>query len=397
MVIESAIFHDVHPSTSLASNSTSIEFLIHGSLNEYLDLNDTLLYIKCKATKDDGTNLDADTIPTNFTLNSLFSDVTLALNEVVIEGGSQLYAYKATIESIFNFNDDAKRIQLLPMGFSNDKDERLKWVEKSKMCEFVGALRLDFFNQAKYLIPSVNVRITMTRSRYGFSFMGCVAPHKPLFEILDAVLFVRRVKVAPAVQLGHQKGLLKRNAIYPYTRSQTISYSISTGSLTFFKENLFGNALTPKFVVVAMVKSSAYTGDHLHDSFNFEHFNVKSIGLFRDGQSLPHRQIYQPDFDAKLFTCDYVKAIIHNTEHLNTNLNNGIDMADFATGGYCFFTFNLTPDFDMTQVQVARDGNLRLDIRFAKGLAEAINVIIYATFDAEIQITNDREIIIDAH
>ena len=72
-------------------------------------------------------------------------------------------------------------------------------------------------------------------------------------------------------------------------------------------------------------------------------------------------------------------------------------MADFATGGYCFFTFNLTPDFDMTQVQVARNGNLRLDIRFAKGLAEAINVIIYATFDAEIQTTNDREIIIDAH
>jgi len=98
VVIESAIFHDVHPSTSLASNSTSIEFLIHGSLNEYLDLNDTPLYIKCKATKDDGTNLDVDTVPTNFTLNSLFSDVTLALNEVVIGGGNQLYTYKATIE-----------------------------------------------------------------------------------------------------------------------------------------------------------------------------------------------------------------------------------------------------------------------------------------------------------
>ena len=136
--------------------------------------------------------------------------------------------------------------------------------------------------------------------------MDCGAPYKPLFEILDAVLFVRRVQASPVVQLSHQKGILKHNSIYPYTRSQTISYSISTGSLTFLKENLFGNALIPKIVVVGMVKSSAYTGDHQHDSFNFEHFNVKSIGLFRDGQSLPHRQIYQPDFDAKLFTCDYV-------------------------------------------------------------------------------------------
>ena len=36
-------------------------------------------------------------------------------------------------------------------------------------------------------------------------------------------------------------------------------------------------------------------------------------------------------------------------------------------------------------------------MRFAKALPQAINVIIYATFDGEIQITNDREIITDAH
>ena len=68
----------------------------------------------------------------------------------------------------------------------------------------------------------------MTRSRFGFSFMDCVAAYKPQFEIIDAILYVRRVKLCPAVQLGHQKGLLKHNAIYPYTRSQTISYSITT-------------------------------------------------------------------------------------------------------------------------------------------------------------------------
>ncbi len=397
VVIENAIFQDVHPSTSLSANTSNIEFLINGSQSEYLDLNDTFLYVKCQAINEDGSKLTVDTCPVNYTLNSLFSDITLALNEVVIEGGNHLYPYKATIESIFNFNEDAKRIQLLPAGFSELKDERKKWINKSQVCEFVGALRLDFLNQPKYLLPSVNVRITMSRSRNGFSFMDCGVTEKPKFEILDAVLYIRRVKVAPAVQLGHQKGLLKRNAIYPYTRSQTISYSISTGSLTFFKENLFGNALSPKFVIVCMIKSSAYTGNYNANSFDFAHFDVKCIGLFRDGQSLPHRQIYQPDFTNKLFTCDYVKSIIHNTQHLNTNLNNGITMSDFYKEEYCFFTFNITPDFDMTQVQVPRDGNLRLDMRFAKPLTEAINVIIYATFDAEIQITNAREIINDAH
>ena len=41
-VIEDAIFSDIHPSSAI-DNSGSIEFLIKGSPNEYLDLNDCLL------------------------------------------------------------------------------------------------------------------------------------------------------------------------------------------------------------------------------------------------------------------------------------------------------------------------------------------------------------------
>ena len=63
------------------------------------------------------------------------------------------------------------------------------------------------------------------------------AAEKLKIMLLDTVLYVRRVKVAPAVQLAHQIGLRKQNAIYPYSRTQLISYSISQGSLTFFKEN----------------------------------------------------------------------------------------------------------------------------------------------------------------
>ena len=142
-----------------------------------------------------------------------------------------------------------------------------------------------------------------------------------------------------------------------------------------------------------MVKSSGFNGDDAEDPFYFDHFDVSSIGLYKDGQALPHRQIYTPDFTNKLFTLDYVKSMIQNTQHLNTNLNNGIGMDRFSKG-YTFFTFNLTPDFDMDQPQLPRDGNLRLDIQFRKKLAHAINVIVYATFDSQLQITKDRQIIV---
>jgi len=72
-------------------------------------------------------------------------------------------------------------------------------------------------------------------------------------------------------------------------------------------------------------------------------------------------------------------------------------MDDFSKNGYAFFTFNLTPDFDMNQVQQARDANLRLDMTFAETLKDAINVIAYGIFDAKIEITGKHQVITDAH
>ena len=91
------------------------------------------------------------------------------------------------------------------------------------------------------------------------------------------------------------------------------------------------------------------------------------------------------------------RSILQNTQILNTNNDNGIDLEDFSKKGYAFFTFNLTPDFDINQVQQARDANLRLEMHFNEALPNAINVIAYGIFDAKIQITGDLRIITDAH
>lgn len=394
VVVESASFVDVNPQTSLNDSNTTMEFVINPSEMEYLDLNDTMIYVQLKVTNADKTKLVAGSAitPVNFFMNALFQDVTLTLNDTVIEGGDQKYPYKSTIESIFGFSKDAKDNQLEAMGYHEDPDVRKGWIRESKPCELIGALRLDFLNQPKYLLPGVQVRIKLQRSKDKFALMnGGVG--NPVIRILASKLYVRRVKVAPSVALGHQKGLATKNAIYPYNRGQAISYSIPTGSISHFNDNLFSTKLLPKFVVVGFVKGTAYGGTILaNDPFKFEHFNVNSVGLFRDGQSLPYRELYEPNFDEELYTRDYLKSIVHCTQHLNTNLDNGIDLAKFAEN-CTFFSFNLTPDFDYTQCQLPRDGNLRLEVKFAKALPEAINVIVYATFDSEIQVTKNREII----
>jgi hypothetical protein len=146
---------------------------------------------------------------------------------------------------------------------------------------------------------------------------------------------------------------------------------------------------------VGFVKEKAYAGKYEEEPFNFEHFNLSSLGLFRNGQSLPFREMYSPNFKDGLYTRDYVISMIQNTEHLDRNINNGINMDMFANGGYALYTFNLTPDFSINQSQIPRDGNLRLDVKFAAPTPESINVIVYGLFDGEIQISKSHEIITD--
>ena len=406
VVTESAIFQDVYPLTALDSSSPVIDFLIQGSSEEYLDLNDTLLSLQVKVVNVDDTPLkDTDVlkpIPSNYFMKTLFSDVSMSLNDVQIEGGGSNYPYKATIESAFNFDDDTKRIHLLPAGFSSDENERAKWCAGSKVFDLVGNLRLDFLSQPKYLIPGVNVRIRLTQSSPRFCLyftQGSKADNRDYYKVVitSAILYVRRVKVSPSVAIGHNMGLEKQNAIYPYTRTRTNSFTIATGSTSFIKENLFSTGLLPKLVVIGFVHGDAFNGSTLHEPNRFDHFNVSMVSLLRDGQMIPYKRPYRPFFGKKLFTDTYVRSILHNMQLLGTNNNNGIDMNDFYKEGYCFFTFNLTPDFDVNQPQIARDSNLRLEVRFDKALKHAINVIAYATYDANIQITKDRQVITDVH
>ena len=82
---------------------------------------------------------------------------------------------------------------------------------------------------------------------------------------------------------------------------------------------------------------------------------------------------------------------------MNKNVNNGITLENFKSGKMTFFTFNLTPDFDMHQKQVFKDVNIRVDLAFAKPLDESINVFIYGVFDTEIEITKERSIVTVNH
>jgi len=111
--IESATTVEHHTVTSL-TDSGPVEFEFSSSGSEYIDLNNSQLYVKAKIVKADGTAIAADATvgPVNGLLNSLFSQVDISLNGTEVSKSTNTYAYRAYIEDLLSYGPAAKKSQL---------------------------------------------------------------------------------------------------------------------------------------------------------------------------------------------------------------------------------------------------------------------------------------------
>ena len=170
--------------TSL-DNTGPIEFTVPGTAEEYIDVNETMLYIKVTIKNEDRTNLanNADVMFANMPLSSLFADVQLYLNEQQISGGNQLYPYRAMISALLQTNVGTKNHQLFTSGYVketagdlNDRalasaDVKKAWTAESASREFCGPLHLDFLQQNRLLLSQVNMRIKLIRAQPSFCLL----------------------------------------------------------------------------------------------------------------------------------------------------------------------------------------------------------------------------------
>jgi hypothetical protein len=401
--IESASFVDYYPISDVTGNLAPIEFFIPSNNENYLDLNDTALYVRMKIVMPDGTSLkpNAAICPSNFALYSLFKDISLTLNETVIQGGDNLYSYRAAMNSLLFFDTSAKKTQMRGIGYvDNDtfggvNAERKEWIADSKSLELYGPLHLDMFSQPKYLLPGVNIRLKLVRHEKGFPlFTKDSTLNKARLIIEQAVLYVRTVKCVPSVLQGHEIGLNTMNAIYPLQKQQMSTFTISQGQLSFNKENCLRGKM-PKLVVVGFVSNAAFNGTLGLNSFEFKHYNLSYIGLFLGGQSVPFRQPLTLDFDNENYLKGFMSSI-HALESYNQNESNGITLENFKKG-HSLFVFNLTPDMAVgggcTQPQTF--GNLRLELKFKTSLPETINVLLYSVHDSVVEISKIRSVNVD--
>ena len=398
----------VEPYYPISGLTGPIEFHIEGNTEDYIDCDDIFLYVQYTIIKGTGGKLAAtDKVAvTNLPLASLFRDVSLVVGTEQIEGGQQNYPYLGYFPTILQMHPTAQKTYMKSSyGWVRDKAgqldlaanashiERQKWTEGSRLKELYGPLYLDFLRQSRYLISQTDMRIKLVPQKPEFSLMCFDAAANYKVKFAKAILYVRRVRMNPSVINGHMAGLAKRNAIYPILHSKLIDFTIPAGQRNYTRDRLFP-LQTPKVVVVAFVENDAFNGDYGKNPFNFQHFNLNEIALYRNGVGVPGRP-FTPDFaaDKQLYLRSYINTM-QTMGFFDTNESNGLTFDEFD-GGFAIYAFDLTADNNVSAPyrEVTMTSNLRIDLKFSEALPNTVNLLLYALFDSSIEITQTRDVL----
>ena len=407
--IEEGQFIEIYPLASL-SQGAPIEFTISGATSEYVDLSNTFLHVQAKVTKADGTNLDAGAAvaPVNNFLHSLFSQVDISLNGVLVTNSENTYPYRAMLETLLNYSREAQKHGLIQAslfardtpGHMEDREgtdneglvKRRTAAAQSGVIDMMGRLHTDIMSQGRYMLNGVDIKIRLTSSKNEF----CLLSHgvqNPRAVITHASLFVRKSKLNPAITLAHAKALEKSAAKYPVKRVLVKNFSIPTGNLGAVQDNLFLSQ-TPKRIVLALVDSASLNGDYTRNPFNFQHKNLNFLGITVDGKHVPAKPL-TPDFEGGRWTRAFVTTLVGMGAVHQENGGCGVALGDFSSG-YAIFCFDLSPSLlDGDQFELVKSSALRLELKFSAALDQPVVVLVYAELDGVIEIDRTRQVLTD--
>ena len=410
--VEHGAWVEHHP-LAVITDTGPIEFVVKGAGEEYIDLANTYLHVQAKVVKPDGGDLteddDSAVTPVNLFLHALFSDVDISLNGTLVSTSTNTYPFRAYIETLLNYGKESKNTQLAlsmyyknPTGSADDNDvktskARRERIQRSKTVDMVGRIHADLFSQDKFLLSKIDLRLRFIRSKDAFSLCtlstdNAKEPIQYKVKILHASLFVRKVKVNPAIILAHAKVLQTSTSKYPVKRVVNKVFSVPKGNMNVVQDNLFLNQ-RPNKLVIAVVNSKAFNGDYRLSPFQFQHFHINSLSLYLDGQQIPTKAL-KPDFENGVYARSYF-SLFAGTGGAWKDYGNHITYEDYKKG-YTMFCFDLSPSMaDGDRVELLKSGSLRLEVGFAKPLPDPVHIIVYGELDGTIEIDRARQVITD--
>ena len=388
-------YRDVNPIATL-QQSAPIEFLIRGSPDLYIDLNNSKLEVKCKITMPDGTNVTGSPVgPVNLTMHSLFQSVDMEINGKSVTDPNQLYSYRAFFETLLTYDESVLGTRALDQGWERDtpgkvddcdtagpnlglKNRAVRFADSATET-FIGPLHLDLWNQEKDIPANLDIKIRLIPHASKWVLLnklgnGVTQPDYKMV-ITNARLLVHINQLTPEMVLAHQKMLQKTNMRLDHTRVVMKQLHIPSGVNSIQFDNVFMGQI-PDRITLGLVRDDAVTGSWTLNPYNFEHYDLNFIVITVNGVAVPAIPL-EPNFT----TGDYKREYTAMLEALGLDIGSkmiNLKATEWAKG-YTIFVFKLTPGpiGDLVR-STPRSGAARLELKFKNPTPRNISVIVHA-------------------
>jgi hypothetical protein len=121
--------------------------------------------------------------------------------------------------------------------------------------------------------------------------------------------------------------------------------------------------------------------------------HLSQLKLYLDGQQQSVKPL-ELNFANNQFINAYASLFMGTGKWMRDE-GNQITREDFP-GGYALFAFDLTADLaEGGHFNLLKQGNIRLDMKFAQALVSTINVIAFAEFENILEIDRSRNVLFD--
>lgn len=402
--IEEKRWFEYRPTNAITKNSP-LEFDIKGSGEQYLDLKNSILALKVQILDGDGKDFTGEVIetgtdgtktinsnydvgPVNLFLHSIISQVEISFQQEIVSN-TRLYPYKSYLETLYYPYDVIKgetelyvkdtpehREETSIKGSNEGLFKRGARTLGNKICDMEGNLHLDLFQQNRYLLNGVDMKIRMWPSTSEF----CTLTTKTActVKIVEAVLKICKVSLRTDVFKHHENMLSNHDALYPFLKTQIKTEELGKGLSSHTIENVFQSKV-PCHLIFGLVETKAFSGNLEKNPYNFQDCKLTSVGVYVNDIAVPHKP-HTLDFNGKVNnTSSAYRSMFINNPHLNLTR----DEFEFGT---TLFKYHLYDN------HILQEGNCKIQLTFGETLKNNMTLIILAKFPNTMTIDKDRAI-----
>ena len=437
--IKGSHYEIIEPVNNIARQG-AITFIWGSDQETFIDPYCTFIYIESLIKLRDGTALDtgdagagagndavanSKVIAVNGLSHAWFNNVKVKINGTSVETTNNKYAWRGDLETRLSYPKEVKEGHLSMCGFDEEGvafdglnvvdigwgravrgepiqthhalTRRFVTGMSSKTIRTIGRIHSSIFEQPKALPPFTKLEVTFERNKDEFLILTKNGGTHYWLQMQRMFIITRKMQLKESLADDiMQVASAGKNYLYPIRRVRMVSYSKGPAVGEFSQTDILpGEEELPRRIFVVMVHTEAAHGAQGRDPFNYQPFGVTKVGLKIGGQDKPF-----PMFDCRLLgeapnMTLPLWGLLQSIQSFCGDQEIGITPQNFLQRNVIF-------GWDLTTTQLPyglcyeTTGKFTIDLHMLvnEHLAHVVDLIVYAEYDAEIELSGDGKVVL---